>query len=76
VTTVGRGEENDLCLDDVKASRLHAELRVTGDKLEVVDLGSTNGTFLNRERLAPNLPRALTPGDELHFGKTKYVCQR
>ena len=74
--TVGRGEENDLCLNDTKASRLHAELRVTTDKLEVVDLGSTNGTFLNRERIASNLPRVLEVGDELHFGRKKYICQR
>ncbi len=76
VTTVGRGEENDLRLDDSKASRLHAELRVAADKLEVVDLGSTNGTFLNGERLAPNLPRSLKPGDEIHFGKTKFICRQ
>jgi hypothetical protein len=76
VTTVGRGEENRLCLDDVKVSRLHAELRVTTDKLEVVDLGSTNGTFVNREALAPNLPRLLQPGDEVYFGKSRFVCQR
>jgi molecular chaperone DnaK (HSP70) len=76
VTKVGRGEENDLRLDDSKASRLHAELRIATDKLEVVDLGSTNGTFLNGERLAPNQPRSLKPGDEIHFGKTKFTCRQ
>jgi len=76
VTTVGRGDENNLRLDDSKASRRHAELHLTTEKLEVVDLGSTNGTFVNRERLLPNLPRLLKPGDEIYFGKTRFVCRR
>jgi len=76
VTTVGRGEENDLQVDDPKASRLHAELHATIDKLELVDLDSSNGTFVNRERLAANLPQALKAGDEIFFGKTRFVCER
>ena len=76
VTTVGRGEENDFCLDDPKVSRLHAELKVTDDNMEVVDLGSTNGTFVNGEQLAPNLLCLLQSGDELYFGKTRFVCLR
>ncbi len=76
VTKVGRGDENDLCLEDVKVSRLHAELRVAANGLEVVDLGSTNGTFVNREQLPANLPRPLQSGDEVYFGKTRFVCQR
>ena len=76
VTRVGRGEENDLRLDDIKVSRLHAELLVTTNNLEVIDLGSTNGTFVNRKQLAPNERHPLQPGDEVYFGKTRFVCQR
>jgi hypothetical protein len=76
VTKVGRGEENDLILDDVKVSRLHAELRATPDALEVVDLGSTNGTFVNREKLNASQPCPLQAGDEVYFGKTRFICQR
>jgi len=74
--TIGRGRENDYQIDDLKASRVHARLQVTAGRLEVVDLGSTNGTFLNGERLVPNTPHPVAPGDELIFGKTRFVCKR
>jgi hypothetical protein len=75
VTRVGRGEENDLRPEDVKVSRHHAELHLDDDELEVIDLGSTNGTFVNGERLPPNQARKLKPGDEVYFGKTRYLCE-
>ena len=76
LTTIGRGEENDMRINDPKASRLHAKLQAEKDMLEVVDLGSTNGTYINHERLVPNQPRSLKPGDEVIFGKTRYVIKR
>jgi pSer/pThr/pTyr-binding forkhead associated (FHA) protein len=74
-TTVGRAKERGLLIDDPKVSRLHAELHAIKDKLELVDLGSTNGTFVNSERLTPNQPRLLKSGDELLFGSTRFICQ-
>jgi hypothetical protein len=74
VTKIGRGEGNDLQLDVLKISRFHAELILAGGRLEAVDLGSTNGTFVNGERLAPREPRALNPGDEIRFGSAKFMC--
>jgi hypothetical protein len=74
-TTVGRAKERGLLIDDPKVSRLHAELRASRDTLELVDMGSTNGTFVNSERLIPNQPRLLKPGDELLFGSTRFICQ-
>jgi hypothetical protein len=76
VTTIGRGEGNDLQIDALKVSRLHAELRLNAGRLEAVDLGSTNGTFVNGERLAPQQPRMLNPGDEVSFGATKFACAK
>ena len=76
ITTVGRGNERELQIFDPKVSRLHAELRATAEGLELIDLGSTNGTFVNSERLPPNIPRQLKPGDELLFGKTGFICQQ
>ena len=73
---MGRGEESDLRLEDIKVSRLHAELRVSSDSLEVVDLGSTNGTFVNRKPIPAHANQSLQAGDEIHFGKTRFVCQR
>ncbi len=75
-TSVGRSRECGVLIDDAKVSRLHAEFRADPEKLELVDLGSTNGTFVNSVRLAPNQPRRLEPGDELRFGNTSFVCQR
>jgi transcriptional regulator of acetoin/glycerol metabolism len=48
---VGRGNECDIALDDGKVSRLHARLRARGSEIEVTDLGSHNGTFLDGVRL-------------------------
>jgi molecular chaperone DnaK (HSP70) len=76
VTKIGRGEGNDLQLNDLKASRFHAELNSDGENLAVVDLGSTNGTFINGKRLLPYQPETLAAGDEIIFGKTKFVCNR
>jgi molecular chaperone DnaK (HSP70) len=75
VTKIGRGEGNEVQIDDLKASRFHAEIHTAGEELEVVDLGSTNGTFLNGERLPPHQPVKLAAGDEIIFGKTKFACK-
>jgi len=74
MTTVGRGETNDLQVNDPKASRLHAKLIVAEGQIEVTDLGSTNGTYINHKQLLPNQPRFLKPGDEIIFGKTRFIC--
>lgn len=76
LTTVGRAKERGLLIDDPKVSRLHAELHASRDKLELVDLGSTNGTFVNSDRLNANQPYLLKPGDVLLFGSTRFICQQ
>jgi len=52
-TTLGRRSDNDIVIADISASRLHAEIEYdpTADTLTLRDLGSTNGTYVNRERL-------------------------
>jgi pSer/pThr/pTyr-binding forkhead associated (FHA) protein len=70
-TTVGR-EEADITLPDKTISRLHARLQASADKEVVVeDLGSTNGTQVNGERLAPHTPRTLVDGDTVRFGSIR-----
>jgi pSer/pThr/pTyr-binding forkhead associated (FHA) protein len=66
LTTVGRHPESDIFLDDVTVSRRHAEFHRDGAAFLVRDVGSLNGTYLNRERIeeAP-----LTGGDEVQIGK-------
>ena len=49
-------------------SRVHAELRLSNDVLFIVDLGSTNGTYLNEEFLSPNMPHMLHDGDTIRLG--------
>ena len=50
-------------------SRRHAKVNRRGSEIFIEDLGSINGTFLNRERLKPYLPQMLNSGDELQLGK-------
>jgi len=66
-TTVGRSPDCDIFLDDVTVSRRHAVVRRTGAGLEIEDLGSLNGTFLNRKRIES--AARLSDGDELQIGK-------
>jgi pSer/pThr/pTyr-binding forkhead associated (FHA) protein len=70
VTTAGRHPESDIFLDDVTVSRRHAEVRRTGEEFLVRDLGSLNGTYVNRERVDET---KLASGDELQIGKFKLV---
>ena len=51
---------------------MHAVVRRGDGLLNLIDLGSVNGTYLNGQRLIPNQPRVLRDGDEIKFGKL--VC--
>jgi pSer/pThr/pTyr-binding forkhead associated (FHA) protein len=70
VTTAGRHPESDIFLDDVTVSRRHAEFRKTPDGYSVRDVGSLNGSYVNRERIDEI---ALHPGDEVQIGKFRLV---
>lgn len=69
-TTVGRHPESDIFLDDVTVSRRHAEFRINEGAFEVVDVGSLNGTYVNRE---PKNSAVLSSGDEVQIGKFRLV---
>jgi len=66
-TTIGRSPDNDIFLDDVTVSRKHAVLVQTGGELKIEDLGSLNGTFVNRRRIDSAV--RLESGDEVQIGK-------
>lgn len=70
LVTIGRHPDSDVFLDDITVSRRHAELRRVGDGYEVHDIGSLNGTYLNRHRTER---AGLRGGDELQIGKFKLV---
>lgn len=65
VTAIGSLPENDLILSGPFVSRRHARIEAAEDHVAIVDLNSTNGVELNRERLRPNTLRRLSHGDEI-----------
>lgn len=66
--TAGRHPESDIFLDDITVSRRHAEVRREEGRLVVRDVGSLNGTYLNRERIEQG---DLNDGDTVQVGKFK-----
>lgn len=66
--TIGRSPDSDIFLDDVTVSRRHAELLRRPDGFALADLGSLNGTFVNRRRVDRKI---LEDGDEVQVGKYK-----
>ncbi|MEZ0092901.1 ribosomal protein L37E [Streptacidiphilus sp. EB129] len=70
LTTAGRHPESDIFLDDITVSRRHVEFRRTPTGFSVADVGSLNGTYVNRERI-DEVP--LSTGDEVQIGKYRLV---
>ncbi|MCX7964159.1 MAG: ATP-binding protein [Candidatus Sumerlaea chitinivorans] len=71
VTTIGRHPNNDISLLMESVSRFHAKIEQCGSKWIITDLNSSNGTFINGERIAT--PRALSEGDVITFGRADFV---
>lgn len=69
-TSAGRHPDSDVFLDDVTVSRRHAEFRWETGRLLVRDVGSLNGTYVNRARIEQV---ALTGGDEVQIGKYRFL---
>jgi hypothetical protein len=63
--SIGRGLNNDIILEDTRVSRHHAQLRYRSRRFWIADLGSTNGTFVNSERITE---RALRNDDTISLG--------
>ena len=70
VMTAGRHPDSDIFLDDITVSRRHAEFRRENGKFHVVDRGSLNSTYVNRE---PVDSAALADGDEVQIGNFRLV---
>ena len=66
VTSAGRHPDSDIFLDDATVSRRHSEFRLGNGDFTVVDVGSLNGTYVNRE---PVDSAVLADGDEIRIGK-------
>jgi pSer/pThr/pTyr-binding forkhead associated (FHA) protein len=72
-TQIGRSPECEIFLDDVTVSRKHAELVRDGDTFTISDLGSLNGTFVNRKRIET---ADLEDDDEVQIGKYRLTFLR
>ena len=72
-TSIGRSPECDIFLDDVTVSRRHAELTRDGNVFTIRDLGSLNGTFVNRRRIESSV---LEDDDEVQIGKYRMTFLR
>jgi len=73
VTVIGRSSDCDVHVDDANVSRRHAEVRRIGDGYSLVDLGSTNGTEVNGQRIQET---ALMNGDVISVGTTRITFER
>ncbi|MDQ3061421.1 MAG: FHA domain-containing protein [Acidobacteriota bacterium] len=75
--SVGRTKENDLWLDDASVSKVHAALVLNSEnQLMVADTGSTNGTFINDQRIAYGKAIQIKSGDKLKFGTVEVALNR
>ncbi|MGC8465495.1 MAG: FHA domain-containing protein [Acidimicrobiales bacterium] len=70
ITRIGRHPESDVFLDDITVSRRHAEIAVLDEHFTVRDVGSLNGTYVNRVRTDQS---ELRPGDEIQIGKYRFL---
>jgi pSer/pThr/pTyr-binding forkhead associated (FHA) protein len=70
VTRAGRHPDSDIFLDDITVSRRHAEITRQADRYTLRDVGSLNGTYVNRDRVEE---ATLANGDELQIGKFKLI---
>ena len=70
VVSLGRDPASDIFLDDITVSRRHAEVERDGARYSLRDVGSLNGTYVNRKRIERG---ELSEGDEVQVGKFKLV---
>jgi pSer/pThr/pTyr-binding forkhead associated (FHA) protein len=73
IKTIGRAPRADFIVDAALVSRVHCQLSAGAAELEVLDLESTNGTFVNGERVTR---ASLTNGDTLGVGKVEFLISK
>ena len=74
---IGRAPNNTLVINDPQSSAYHAEIApgFGENSYQVTDLNSTNGTFVNEQRLTPNTPRPLNAGDVIRIGELHFAYE-
>jgi pSer/pThr/pTyr-binding forkhead associated (FHA) protein len=73
VKTVGRAPRADFVVDAALVSRLHCRLTAAEDSIDVVDLDSTNGTYINDQRVKSG---CIKSGDRLRIGRVEFTISR
>ena len=73
VKTVGRAPRADFVVDAALVSRLHCRLTAADDSVDVTDLDSTNGTYINDERVKSG---CIKNGDRLRIGRVEFTISR
>lgn len=71
VASIGQGRQNDIVIEDDSVSKTHARLEFEGPYWRLTDLGSTNGTFVEGVRLAPEVPTPIEYGMSVRFGAVR-----
>ncbi len=75
--SVGRTRENDLSIDDTTVSKVHAALLLNSEGvIQVADTGSTNGTFINNERIGYGKAFPISDTDKVHFGTVEVFFKK
>lgn len=74
---IGRAPDNTLVINDPQSSSHHAEVGpdFAGNGYQVIDLNSTNGTFVNEQRLTAHMPRTLSNGDVIRIGSLRFTYE-
>ena len=72
---IGRSTDCNLRLASGKISRKHCKLLINDDRVAIIDLGSSNGTYLNKQKLDANVETAISPGEQLSVGAVTFVVQ-
>ena len=68
-TTIGRDDDNDIVLAEATLSRCHAVLLAVPQGIVLIDLDSTNGTFVNDRLIPPDTPVPIADGDRIALGR-------
>ena len=71
--TIGRTSNHDVTIADVEVSKFHALIREARGGLELLDAGSSNGTWVMERRLKPREAYLLQSGDTLRFGRLRFI---